>query len=435
MTPEALFVFNNSISVRKTKNNRDEINMVKRFSKCIILFIILSSQAHSQVLSQWRGPNRDGIYPGKNLLKKWQEGGPELLWSYKGLGAGHGTVAIANNNIYVAGMPDSLGVLYAFNKNGKLLWKKVYGLEWNVNYPGVRSTPTIVNNYLYLESGQGHVFCFDASNGKQIWSVDLLKKFNAKNIKWGMAESLLIDGDRIFCTPGGSEHNVVALNRFTGETIWTSKGYGEPAAYCSPILINHNNTRLIVTMTAESIIGIDANTGEFYWRVPQNQTNKIHANTPLYLDGKVLCSSSSAKKSDHGIVLLQLDKDGKNAHVLWRNEEFTNLIGGIIIKDGYIYGARYHKSEWCCLDLNTGDIQYVSKELDDGAITYADGLFYCYSEKGEFALVDANPKAFKVISSFTVPLGTDQHWAHPVIKDGRLYIRHGDSLMAFNVSQ
>jgi outer membrane protein assembly factor BamB len=283
-------------------------------------------------------------------------------------------------------------------------------------------------------SGQGIVYCYDGNSGDLIWSVDLLKKFNAENIEWGMAESPLIDGNIIFCTPGGKKNNVVALNRFDGETIWTSSGNHQPSAYCSPILVNHNNSRLIITNTAESVIGVDAETGEPYWNIEQRQQYGIHANTPIYYRGRILCSTAEYDSGQDGTVQIQLSKDGKKAEVKWRNESVKNLINGYILKDGFVYGSPFNASEWYCLNWETGKVEYITKALDSGAIIYADGLFYCYSHKGEMALVDADRKEFKVISSFKVPLGTKQHWAHPVIDKGRLYIRHGDALMVYDIA-
>ncbi len=386
-------------------------------------------------ISQWRGPERDGKYPAANLLNEWPENGPEMLWSFEELGEGHGNVGIGKNRLYVCGMIDTVGHLFAFDLNGKFLWQRPYGLEWYQNYTGARSTPTVVGDMVYFESGQGVVYCFDGNSGNMIWSVDILDKFQAENIQWGMAESLLIDGEVLYCTPGGKEHNIVAMDRMTGETIWTSSGNREPAAYCSPRLVEHNGTRLIVTMTAESIVGIDAETGETYWAQEQRQRNFIHANTPLYFDGKILCSSSSDKSDLDGTVLLQLSDDGKKTSVLWRNTKVVNLMGGEILKDGYVYGSNYRSSDWYCLNWSTGELEYVVNPFANGVIVYADGLFYCYTEGGEMALVDANPQEFKVISKFSIPLGTNQHWAHPVIHDGRLYIRHGNALMVYNISR
>ena len=170
----------------------------------------------------------------------------------------------------------------------------------NMALNGMRIIRNQINTCYYWQfclfrKRNGTVYCYNANTGEKVWSVDLLKQFDAKNITWGMAESLLILGDHLYCTPGGKMNNIVALNRFTGKTIWTSPGNGQPSAYCSPVLVKHNKTSLIVTMTAESIVGVDAVTGKFYWQVPQFQGNKIHANTPVYSDGVIYCSSDNAK--------------------------------------------------------------------------------------------------------------------------------------------
>jgi outer membrane protein assembly factor BamB len=406
--------------------------MTKLLIYCLSLAFILMAFQQAEEISQWRGPQRNGIYPDKGLLKKWPERGPRELWSFEGLGAGHGSVSFTKDKIFVLGMNDSTGVLFAFDLSGKPLWKKYYGPEWNISYGGPRSTPTIVGNLVYFESGKGIVYCYDADNGELRWSVDLLIKFDAKNVEWGKAESVLIDGNRLICTPGGTKNNIVALDRFTGEIIWTSAGNGEPAAYNSPILVKHNKTTLIVTLTSESIVGIDAENGKFYWQAPQLMEYKNNANTPVYSDGMIYIASDM-EKPNSGLVALKLSDDGKNVSVEWRNENFTALMGGIIVKDGYIYGSKIDKKSWYCIDAKTGKIQYISKIIGDGAVIYADGLFYCYGMDGKMSLVNANPSSFNVISSFKITRGTDQHWAHPVIHDGRLYMRHGNALMAFNI--
>jgi outer membrane protein assembly factor BamB len=398
----------------------------------ILMTLLIFSCSKTEEVSHWRGPNRDGVFAEKNLLKAWPEEGPEMLWVYEGLGAGHGSAGIGDDKIFVLGMPDTTGFLYAFDFDGNLLWKKEYGEEWHQNYTGPRSTPTIAGNMVYFLSGQGIVYCYDARNGDMIWSVDILEKFNAENIRWGMAETLLLDGDRLICTPGGKEHNVVALNRFTGETIWTSPGNRQPAAYCSPVLINHNNSSLIVTKTAASIIGIDARTGEFYWQVPQAQVNHIHANTPVYHEGIIYCSSAQAKENG-GIVALRLSDDGKDVSVEWRNESFTSLMGGIVIRGGHIYGSKYRSKYWNCIDISDGKVLYNGEGLSDGVVLWADELFYCYTTDGDMALVDASPSSFNIISKFKITHGTNQHWAHPVIHNGRLYVRRGDAVMVYDI--
>jgi outer membrane protein assembly factor BamB len=405
--------------------------MLKRFLFFWFLAVALPDHTSGQIL-QWRGPDRNGIYSETGLLKKWPANGPDLLWSFEGLGSGHGSVGIGKDKLFILGLTGKEGILYAFDFSGKLLWKRNYGPEWDVNYIGPRSTPVVIDNRVYFESGHGTVYCYSAEKGEKLWSVDLLKRFDATNIEWGMAESLLISGDILYCTPGGKVHNIAALNRFTGETVWTSPGNRQPAAYCSPVLVSHNKTNLLVTMTSESVIGIDALTGQFYWQVPQFQRNKIHANTPVYANGMIFCSSED-DKNDSGLLALKLSNDGKSVTVAWRNGELKNLMGGIIVTGGHIYGSVYRRGLWSCVSIEDGRTLYSSRTLGDGNIVMADGLFYCYSEKGEMALVSATPSSFDVISRFQITMGTDPHWSHPVIYQGRMYLRRGNALMIYNL--
>ena len=407
------------------------------FIGIVLLFLVAGFSVPKQ-FSQWRGPNRDGIYTESNLLKQWPANGPKMLWSFNGLGIGQGSVAVARGKVFVTGIPDTLkaeAFLFAFDTSGKLLWKKSYGKDWTGIFPGARSTPTVADDLIYIENGNGSIHCLKTSDGEQVWSADFFKDFQADSVQFGFSESLLIDGDKLYCTPGGKANNVVALNRFTGQKIWASPGFKEKASYCSPILINHNGNKMLVNLTSTSIIGLNAENGEMYWRIHQFQDNKIHANTPVYFDGKLLVSSASRKDSS-GLVMLQLSPDGKKAEIAWRNKEFINLMGGFILKDGMIYGGAYLQPKWFCIDPATGQTRYISKELGGGPVIFADGLFYCYAEKdGEMALVNGTPEQFSIVSKFKVPLGTAQHWAHPVIADGKLFIRHNEALMVYDISQ
>lgn len=388
-------------------------------------------------LSDWRGPERNGIYNETGLLKEWPEQGPELLWSFEGLGFGHSAPAVANNLVYVTGIKDTLkstGALFAFDLSGELVFEKEYGKDFALNFHGTRSTPVVLDQHVYVESGMGAVYCLDAHTGEEVWSKDFVEDFGVDSvIQFGFSESVLLDGEKLICVPGGAENNVLALNRFTGETIWSCKGEGEIATYNSPILINHNGLKLVIAMTSGSILGIDAETGEKYWRVEQTQQNKIHANTPIYEDGKLLVVTAG-RKATSGMVQLELADDGKSATEVWRNKKFVNLMGGMIKLDSCLYGSAYLKNDWQVINWNTGEKMVQNKELGGGAIIYADGLFYCYAERdGEVALASASPEHFEIISKFEVPMGTKEHWARPVIDDGVLYIRHGDALMAYKI--
>ena len=387
--------------------------------------------------SDWRGPNRDGIYPETGLLKQWPENGPNLLWSFEELGYGHTAVAVAGDKIYVTGIKDSAqskGSLFVLDTQGNLLWEKAYGKDFTNNFIGTRSTALVIDDLVYIESGAGAVYCLETGNGEELWSRDFVQDFGADSvIQFGYSESPLIDGDHLLCVPGGKENNVVALNRFTGETVWSSPGNGEQATYNSPILIEIEEQRLLIAMSAGSIMGIDADSGEMYWQVKQTQQNKIHANTPLYYDGRLLVSSADPT-STSGLVQLELLEGGKKAQEVWRDRKFRNLLGGLVRLDTCIYGSTAFGSDWRVISWNSGESLVKSKELGGGSIIYADGLFYCYTEReGEVALVDADPGKFEVISKFKVPLGSREHWARPVIHQGVLYIRHGEALMAYDI--
>jgi len=264
-----------------------------------------------------------------------------------------------------------------------------------------------------------------------LWTIDILKMFNAPNIKWGVTENLLTDGNKLFCTPGGPEAGVVALDCNTGKVLWKCPARGESSAYCSPALFTHNNRKILVTHTASSIIGIDAETGKFLWSVDQPNTYSVHANTPLYYDGSVYCVSGYGK----GGVMLKLSADGSSVKETWRSNSISNRMGGFVLVNGNIYGSDDAGKAWYCTNWATGADKYSEKITGKGNIIFSDGLLYLYGDNGEIILAQPSSSGFSRISSFKVPFGSAQHWAHLVIKTGRLYVRHGNSLMVYNIKK
>ncbi|KAA6322032.1 Outer membrane protein assembly factor BamB [termite gut metagenome] len=394
-----------------------------------VLFLSLSIlPVLGQENSQWRGKKRDGVYEETGLLKKWAETGPQLLWSYDGLGEGHTSVAIANDKIYITGMTDSIGVLYIFNLDGKLLNKKAYGLEWNANYNGSRSTVNVNDGRLYIFTGRGVLLCLDEKSLDVVWSKNVLTDFDGNNLTFGMAESPLIIGDVIYATPGGKENNMVALSKKTGELIWSSKGTGKPSTYCSPQYISDLEIPMIVNAIDSSLVAFNAKTGDLLWEVDQKNPYGMSPNTPLYTDGMLFSTTGGGI----GSVLLRLTNGGKSVEKVWANE-MDNKMGGFVKLGNYIYGSGEKNRYWYCIDWNTGETKYKDNQLGVGNVIAADGMLYCYSDRGDFALVHATPEKFDIVSKFRITLGTDQHWAHPVIRKGTLYVRHGNSLMAYKI--
>jgi len=398
----------------------------------LIPIMLLSCQQNNNAQQnwQWRGENRNGMYLNETgLLKEWHIGGPELLWHFDGLGDGHTSVAIANEKIYVTGMHDDRLVLYVFDMAGRLLREKEIGKEWNENWDGTRSSVAINGGKLYIFNALGTLFCLDENTLDEVWKKDIFTELDGRSIRFGITENPLIVGDKIFMTPGGEINNMVALNKHTGALIWSSPGEGTISAYCSPIYIEGYAVPIVVTATQVHLIGINANTGEMLWSHPQTNGPGNHPNIPIYSDGMIFSTTGSRG----GSVLLRLTNNGRSVEEVWKND-VDNQMGSAIRVGDYVYlsgqqGAR----GWFCVDWKTGEVMYNVAEESGSSVIYADGMLYVYNDRGTMSLVRPNPERYELVSSFEVTMGTNQHWAHPVIHNGVLYIRHGDTLMAYKV--
>jgi outer membrane protein assembly factor BamB len=395
----------------------------------IILLTIFCISGSGQDMAQWRGPNRDGIYKETGLLKKWPDAGPTLLWHFDELGDGHASAAVDGKGIFTTGMIDSTGYVFSFDLNGKLLWKKEYGKEWAESHNGVRSTPLVVNGKLYFVSAYGQLFCLNCSNGKTIWTADLVKLYDARNITWGITENLLFDGKVLYCTPGGPDAAMVAFDINTGKQIWKSKGNGEKSAYCSPMIIKLKNKKIIVTIMQNSICGFDASNGALLWTSEFVMKPDVHPNTPVYIDGYLFCTSGYGL----GSKMLKLSPDGNSVSEVWKNVSFDPKMGGVVVLDGKIYGTGDRNRKFFCIDWKTGQELFSMKDLAPANIISNDGLLYIYSESGKISLAEPKANGINIISSFPVPFGANPHWAHLVIKNKKLYVRHGTSLMVYDL--
>lgn len=396
----------------------------------ITIFLLLTGLSlYSQTIDQWRGANRDGVYQEKELAKQWPADGPKLLWKADSIGNGFASPVITSERIYVPGEIDSTGYLFAFDRSGKLLWKVDLGPEWTVNFPGPRCTPTVVGNLLYYLGSMGNLWCLDAVTGETMWKKNLIGDLHGVNIRFGYTESLLVDGDRIYCSPGGPDTNVVALNRFDGKMIWKSKAMGDSAAYCSPVLIRLPERTLFVTLTIHHLIGLDVATGELLWSQKMERwPNDIHCNVPLYENGFIYVND----RGGNGFVKLQLSPDGKSITEVWRNLKAGNVQGGFIKIGEYLYGSRYRPSRFESLSAATGEVA-DSLKFSHGSTIFADDMLYCYSEQGTMGLIRPDNGKSQLVSSFKVTEGTLEHFAHPVIREGVLYIRHGKVLLAYDI--
>ena len=404
--------------------------------------IKLVLNVEGQVVSQWRGPERTGIYNETGLLKKWPEGGPEKIWSSDQVFKGYSSPAMGEEYIYVTGRSGDDEYLTALDYNGKLIWQVKYGRAWNQSYPDTRTTPTVYNDKVYMISGQGEVVCHDAQTGKQVWYVNAHEEYSGIFNIYGPSEGPLIVDGKVFYTPGGFETTTIALAAETGDLIWKSDPIPDSAAYVSPVLASHKGRDMILNIAANWAYGLDPEDGSFIWkfdyinRETRQQVRGMiitNCNTPLYHEGKVLLN----KGYDHPTIQLSLSDDAKNVRINWSSWDFDTHMGGYVLIDGYLYGSNWlnnSRGNWICTDWETGRTMWEETWNNKGQIIFADGLLYIYEERrGNVALVKPNPERLDIISSFRVDEGSGPHWAHPVIHDGMLYIRHGEALMAYSI--
>jgi outer membrane protein assembly factor BamB len=382
---------------------------------------------------QFHGPRRDNRSTETGLLKAWPPAGPPLVWTARGLGHGFAAVALAGEAIYTSGDRGGKTVISALDRNGRLLWQAENGPAWEASVPGSRGTPTIDGGQLYHENAHGDIVCLDAKSGHKHWGLNILAEFRAKNINWGLAESLLIDGEHVICCPGGPETAIVALDKHTGRTVWKSPSAGDLAGYASPALGECQGLRMIFTLTSRAAIAVNADSGELLWRFEQITPFEETITMPVYHDGHVLISTRTA-----GTALLELQVDGKKCSVreVWRCKDLDNQHGGLVLLDGHLYGSSHVNAggKWICIEWKSGKVMHIERGVGKGSLTCADGMLYTLSENQTLGLVLATPAGHEVLSQFKIPAeGEGPSWAHPVVCGGRLYIRHGDFLYAYDI--
>ncbi len=385
---------------------------------------------------QFRGPNRDGkAAAGRNLLQTWPNDGLEAVWIYEGLGEGYSSAAVTEDGVYITGMEDGEGFVYALSLNGELRWKSSYGREWDRSYRGARTTPTVHKGKLYVMSSYGNAVCFDAQTGEPAWAVDTMERFGARNISWGITESPLVLDDKVILSPCGPDAGVVALHPDSGETIWISEGIEDLSGYCSPILIRRGGKDIIAQLMGETFVGIQADTGTLLWREQRRPTpsHRIQAVSPVF-DGERFYVTSGYG-GERGEVY-RLSEDGTGVTSERRDSDLDCQHGGLVLLDAFVYGAadRNHRNQWLCMHLVSGEIAAQIRGVGKGSVVYADGRLYTLAENGTLGLVDPDPENFRLISSFKVPSGgRGPYWAHPSIAGGRLYIRHAANLYVYDI--
>ena len=396
---------------------------------------------------QWQGPDRNAISHERGLLKEWTKDGPPLAWKIKELGGGDSAPSIAAGRIFGMGNRGNDEVIWALSEvDGKTLWVTRLGPAFAQQMPqgkeGPGCTPTVDGKLLYVLGLGGDLACLQVKDGKIIWQRSLQGDFNGSLPTWSYRESPLVDGDKVICTPGGEDATLAALDKLTGKTIWKSQLPGSPkAAYASAIAIDFNGQRQYVQLTQKALVGVAASDGKFLWRYDRAaNSHGINCSTPIYHDGLVF--AASAYGAGGGLVKLSKDTNGGvGAEEVYFSRNMQNHHGGIILLDGCLYGANggNEGGALVCLDFQTGNVLWDERDSAEhrapkGSLALADGRLYYRTEKGIMLLIEPSPKQYIERGRFDQPDRSKQPaWSHPIIANGKLYLRDQDVLLCYDV--
>ena len=411
--------------------------MIDRRALILVLGCLLASSAFSSEFDwpQWQGAARDAKSKETGLLKDWPKEGPPLAWQVKGLGDSYSSPSIAKGRIFTMSNREKTEQVLCLDENGgKELWAAPLGpAKGGGGYPGPRCTPTVDGDLLYAEGCGGTLVCLQVSDGKEVWRKELRKDLGGRVGGWEYSESPLVDGDKLIVTPGGKKSTLAALNKKTGETLWVAVvPEGDAAQYSSPIAADVEGTRQYIQFLAGGVVGVSAADGKFLWRYNKPANGTANCSTPIYSDGHVFAASSYGNGG--GLAKLSKDGDGFKAEEVYFTKEMKNHHGGVILLDGHLYGSD--EGKLTCLDFKTGQVKWAAKQTGKGSILYADGRFYYRNEggKGTVILVEATPEKYVEHGRFDQPDRSGQNaWPHPVIANGKLYIRDQDLLLCYDL--
>ena len=389
----------------------------------------------------FHGQRRDNKSVDTELLGKWPENGPTLLWTKPGIGHGYSSVAVAGGRIFTAGMVEKETYVIALDLDGREQWRRPNGESWQatqrqrwaVPYAGSRGTPTVDSEVVYHLSDLGRLTAFDVGTGEERWHRNVATEFGADRPKYGFSESVLVHGSRLYCSPGGKEGYIAALDKGSGRTLWANTDLADPVGYSSPVVAELDGGEQLITLTAARVFAVSPGEGRLLWEYPFGNRRDNNATDVVVDRGLVHASSGYGK----GSVLLRprRQEDGRFAvEPIWTSELLDNHHGGVVLLDGHLYGAGHEARGWFCLAFGSGAKRWQAP--GKGSLTYADGRLYCLDEQGTMSLVQATPEEWRVVSSFAVPDGgRGAYWAHPVVCGGRLYVRHSETLYVYHLSQ
>lgn len=358
----------------------------------------------------------------------------ELLWKFDGLGTGAAGVAVQGGHIYAAGMnADGQGVVFALDRQGACLWQTAYGPETRTGLrPGACSRPSPGNGAVYVLSGPGLLSCLDAQWGVLRWQADIVTRFGGRNDVGRYSESVLVLKDKIICMPGGPDAAVVALDPATNETVWTSRGFSDPAACGAATVFQFGKRTLVVAQTSHFLAGIDAQTGQVLWTHRLRTERCMHRSVVVRLRNRLYYTEGFGG----GCGELRVSPDGSQVQPGWRNDVLDCRYPGVVLADGYLYGTGHAYSGLMCLDAKNGRLRWRSLQISRGITVRSGAMLYVYEESAtpKIYAIRISPEAFRPVGFFPVPDSADAPMTVPVISRGVLYLRQGSALYAWSLA-
>jgi outer membrane protein assembly factor BamB len=406
---------------------------MKRFV-VVTMILSLSAVASNHAFDdwpQWRGPKRDGISGERGLLKDWPAAGPAVVWRATGAGTGYSSFSAANGRLYTLGARNGTEYLMAYAADsGKKLWEIVHGRQFsNDQGDGPRSTPTVDGDRLYTFGASGDLSVVEAATGKVFWKMNLLDKFGGSNIRWGLSESPLVLPDRILVSPGGRGAAIVALSKTDGSVIW--KSLGDEPGYSSAVLHEAGGVREAIYFTGERALGVDVETGKLLWSYNQVANQTANIATPIVRGNFVFLSSGYGT----GAALLELTAAPQKvtARQVYFTRDMRNHHATSVLVGDYLYG--FSDAILTAMKFDTGQVAWRDRSVGKGAVVFADERLYLYSEQGAVGLAEATPAGYREHGRFQIKAGSAPTWSHPIVSNGKLFIRDQDTIYAFDVKQ
>ena len=447
-------------------------NSMNRFPLILLFSSLFFNHSIAEDWPHWLGPNRDGVWNEENIVEKFPDSGPDIVWRAK-IKPGFSGPSVAAGKVFVTDLDSKLvevevaGEKKRVNKGkesircidvrtGEEIWQTQYEANYKISYgSGPRVAPTYDDGKIYSVGAMGDVLCLDAAKGEKIWHKNLTKDYKAKVPFWGFSSHPRIDGDRIYMTAGGKGSAVICLDKNSGKEIWKA-GTVKDVAYATPVIHEKEGQRELICWFASSIKSFDLDSGKEFWSVdfPTEPVDlpgpSVTIMTPHVFDGKLLVSDYY-----NGAMLLEMKADHQKPETLWasdpkdreRKEDMNTIMTIPVVKDGFGYTVRGN-GMLACYDLKDGSKKWEDAKLTNSPrvpdfasafIVKNQSRYIIFNDQGELVFANFKKSGYeeidraKVIDPTSKGRGRDVVWSHPAFSNGMCFVRNDQELICIDL--